>query len=133
MSLSSQAPLVHSRQAPFMPFRYKYCLVASFKTDLDGKLYKIDYALCPRDAPGPVEVCRTVCPFTKWSQTARLFQALCLFSIIFCLLFCQFIVPTSFPTNSDPRNESPKNQFLFLEIRNSWDLSYHDSLSDPRV
>lgn len=67
-------------------FRHKYYLVASFKTYLDGKPYKIDYALCPRDAPGTVEVCRTVCPFTKWSQTAILFQTLCLFSIIFCHL-----------------------------------------------
>lgn len=60
--------------------------MASFKTYLDGKLYKIDYDLLPKDALGTVKVCRTVCPFTKWSQTAILFQFLCLFSIIFCLL-----------------------------------------------
>lgn len=37
--------------------------------------------------PGTFEVCRAVCPFTKWSQTALFFQFLCLFSIIFCLFF----------------------------------------------
>ena len=31
-------------------------------------------------------------------------------------LCCQLIVPTSFPTDSDPQNVSPKNQFLFLGI-----------------
>lgn len=85
MSLSSQAPLFTPYKSSFMPFRHKCYLVEYFKTYLDGKLYKIDYVLWPREALGTVEVCRTVCPFTKWSQMATFFQFLCLFSIIFCL------------------------------------------------
>lgn len=86
-SLCYQAPLVYFLQGIFLiPFRHKCNLVATFKTYLDGKLYKIDYALRLRDAPGTVEVCRTVCPFTKWSQMTIVFQFLCLLSIIFCLL-----------------------------------------------
>lgn len=45
--LSSQACLFTPYKSPFMPFRHEHYLMAYFKTYLDGKLCKIDYALWP--------------------------------------------------------------------------------------